>query len=54
MEKSFAATQISRTRSPDENWHSWNEYCKNGVIKCQLNLFYNLLVSDYEHLDKPR
>ena len=52
MEKSFSVTQILRTRFPDENWHSWNKYCKNSVIKCQLKLFYNLLVSDNENLNK--
>ena len=54
MEKSFSATQILRTRFPDENWRSRNKCCKNGVIKYQLNLFYYLLVSDYENLNKPR
>ena len=54
MEKSFSATQILRTRFPDENWHSQNKYCKINVIKCQLNLFYNLMVSDYENLHSAK
>ena len=54
IKKSFSATQILRTRFPNENWNSRNKYCKNGIIKCQLNLFYNLLVSGYENLNKPR
>ena len=53
MEKSFSVTQILGTRFPDENWHSQKKYCKNGAIKCQLNLFY-VLVSDYENLNKLR
>ena len=54
MGKSFSATQILRAGFPDGNWRSRNKYCMNGEIKCQLNLFCNLLVSDYENLNKPR